>query len=785
MATVYVSPQGAGSMDGSNSANAAPLTSLNSMVAKAGAGGSVLMRADQGAYTAKAINITNGGAEGDPVTIKGVDAAGRDMAIDINGSRARDGTAVTSRGGEVFVLSGSASNLKFINIDFHDVLNAYRVKSAVSNIEIGKSETTNVQRFFENRADENSGAPATISGLNIHDVKVSGYSKNVIRLQYDTHDVTVSNVSGDVAGQTFDDFAMGVHLDGTVHNVVFSKVTMLNNQNFMRDYWNGDGFATEGGTHHITFIDTVAKGSTDGGYDLKSDYTTMVRTLAADNGRNYRIWGNNNTMTDSVGLDPHGRKEGGANSQVWIKGGADITIKNSAFVDSGWDTKVFNFDDPATITLDGVTVQHATNAILKAAMGTLAGLNTSTITTVAATGEWSAGSSAGGGSGGTPPAGGQTINGTSAADTLLGSGAADAISGLDGNDLLNGLGGNDSLKGGSGSDTLLGGNGDDTLDGGDGVDVATFTGSRNDYTFRYSGGKIVVDDVRSSNLDGLDTLSNIEKVQFGQGDNAPSLSIKGTHLAETLYGTSGKDIFFYDTATGLGVGGDTVRNFGAGDRLVTTTALLNTSANGADRFEFRGATGFTDDIGSLKVWSSGGSLRTKLALDRVEDVGGIKYYVYKSSGDTTSGRSLGLTTNSAPSSVAKDNLDDESGARVLSGSDKNDLFFGGDDADLFFFDTADQLVNKDTIRGFEEGDRVVTTTMLLDANDDGKVLANDSDRFSFAALDGTEVGSLKIWTDGGKLVTALMLDHVDASESVTHYVYSAVNDLTPTPDLFV
>jgi hypothetical protein len=46
MATLYISPTGAGLRDGSSLANAGTLANLNAFVAAAGAGGQVLLRAD-------------------------------------------------------------------------------------------------------------------------------------------------------------------------------------------------------------------------------------------------------------------------------------------------------------------------------------------------------------------------------------------------------------------------------------------------------------------------------------------------------------------------------------------------------------------------------------------------------------------------------------------------------------------------------------------------------------------------------------------------------------------
>lgn len=780
MATMYVAPLGAGLMNGSNWANAAAFTNLNAMIEKAGAGGSVLMRADQGAYTAKAMNITFGGAVGAPVTIKGVDSSGRDMAIDINGSRALDSSAATIRGGEVFVLSAGASNLKFENIDFHNVLNAYRVKSALSNIEIGNSDSTNVQRFFENRADSDANPPATISSLSIHDVKVTGYSKNVIRLQYDTHDVVVSNVVGDVAGKTFDNFAMGVHLDGTAHDVVFTKVTMLNNQNFLGTYWNGDGFATEGGTHHISFIDTVARGSTDGGYDIKSDYTTFLRAEASDNGRNYRIWGNNNTMTDSVGFDPHGRKEGFTNAQVWMSGDADIAIKNSAFIDSGWDTKVFNFDDHATITLDGVTVQYASSAALQEDVGTLSGLTSSSVTTVAATGEWSSGSRWSGAGSAQGP--GQTVNGTSGADTLTGSTGNDVISGADGNDRISALGGNDALRGGNGDDTLIGGGGADALDGGTGIDTASLSGARHDYSFRFADGKLVVDDLRTVDYDGIDTMIGIEKVLFAGGDNAPVSAIKGSFGSEALRGTSAKDIFFYDTAVGLSVGSDTFKDFGAGDRLVTTAPLRATIANSSDLFEFGGASGSVGSIGSVRIWGTDGKLRTRLEIDHVEDVGGIRYHVYKTSGDAVAGSNLGLNAGYVSLGAAASVLSPGAAIDVGDSSHRIGTLMVQDPGPSLRSDIIDHAVIAAESEEHFAGQDDESATILTELGGLEGILLADGDLFHGGASGVVAPVSDTAWIDDAAPTAFHHGDEISGSAAGCD-LFQYLSHLTPAPEL--
>ncbi len=79
---------------------------------------------------------------------------------------------------------------------------------------------------------------------------------------------------------------------------------------------------------------------------------------------------------------------------------------------------------------------------------------------------------------------------------------------------LNGINGPDILKGGIGNDVFQGNSGNDTIDGGADYDIATYSGNFSDYTFQITNKIVTVTDNRSSTNDGIDTLSNIEKLIF-------------------------------------------------------------------------------------------------------------------------------------------------------------------------------------------------------------------------------------------------------------------------------
>lgn len=78
----------------------------------------------------------------------------------------------------------------------------------------------------------------------------------------------------------------------------------------------------------------------------------------------------------------------------------------------------------------------------------------------------------------------------------------------------------DILTGDSGSNGLRGGGGNDTIDGGAGTDAATFANARSAYTISKTGMGLSV----SSQAEGTDSLSNIERLYFGDGRAAFDLN---------------------------------------------------------------------------------------------------------------------------------------------------------------------------------------------------------------------------------------------------------------------
>ncbi len=354
-----ITPGGSGRRDGSSWADAGDLADLPRFVAARPAGGEIWVRGDAGPYRLKgSLSLKTGGAPGSPVVVRGVDGAGSDAAQPvIVGGRTSPYSPKGKAGGEVFKLYSGAKDLAFTNLAFRDVGTAFSAGGSAARVTIDGVSATNVRRFFENYRSKGE-ASANVSDLVIRRVQVDGFSKSVVRLRYDSNRVLIEDVVGDSQRQDRDDFAMGVHLEGTAHDITLRRVTMRNAHDTTDKYWNGDGFASERGNYDIRFEDTLATGNTDGGYDLKSSRTTLVRARAEDNKRNFRLWGTDVTATDCVGLDPNKRGGSSSQTQLWVGKGATVTLRGCTFTDDDPRTVVFDLEGKARVAASGTRIGH-------------------------------------------------------------------------------------------------------------------------------------------------------------------------------------------------------------------------------------------------------------------------------------------------------------------------------------------------------------------------------------------------------------------------------------------
>jgi len=352
----HIGPVGLGNRSGTDWQNAATLLNINEMIRLVGPGGTVHMLASADPFRiADPIAISHGGLSGQPVKIMGVDSAGAPAKARIIGTRTspypttREGFAAMNRGSDVFRLKAGADHLHFSFLEFQNIGNgAFLVQANITGWALEDMIVTNATRFFERDSDK----MCTVTDLKVRRVSVDGFSKSAIRLDQNTSNVVIEDVHADSMRQDFDNFAEGVDLSGNVHDVIFRRCVMRNSQQTRGpdDFWNGDGFTTELGTHNILFEDCVADGNTDAGFDLKSNNLTLLRCRSYGNTANFKLWGKEKVvMQECVSENPihHGGNQRPSHlSALW---GANVLVKNCRFADRNRDATVYHTDANDTV----------------------------------------------------------------------------------------------------------------------------------------------------------------------------------------------------------------------------------------------------------------------------------------------------------------------------------------------------------------------------------------------------------------------------------------------------
>jgi hypothetical protein len=377
----YIAPAPAGNGTGDSWANAASIWQLNDMIAAAGPGGSVYVRADAGPYSfiGNRITISKGGQVGSPVTVIGVDRGLAPMRATIVGSRTAwtlptDPEAVTNvrnwfPGGDVFALRSAADYLTFKFFDFQAAGQPFHLTGSTHRgITVSNCNAYNFQRFFEHE-------PATshIDTI-LRNITGTGFSKTAIRIRGDSHNVLLEDIVLNSGRQDGHNFATGVECNETAHDIAMRRVTVTNchdTHNSNPDkFWNADGFASERGNYAIYREDCTSSGNTDAGYDDKAADVLNVNCTASGNKVNFKFWGPSTTNIHCRALNPKSRGGVGAQMQYYVYGGfardvsgADVLIQGGIVSDNDPNTYVFVAEEYNSVfRIAGVAITHHAHA---------------------------------------------------------------------------------------------------------------------------------------------------------------------------------------------------------------------------------------------------------------------------------------------------------------------------------------------------------------------------------------------------------------------------------------
>jgi Ca2+-binding RTX toxin-like protein len=146
-----------------------------------------------------------------------------------------------------------------------------------------------------------------------------------------------------------------------------------------------------------------------------------------------------------------------------------------------------------------------------------------------------------------------------------------------------------TINGSTGGETLTGSSQNDTINGGAGDDTAVFSGNRSSYTLQVVGNTIVI-----SGLDGTDTLSAIERLQFADG--TIDLVNDGSALFDTLFYLdqnpdvfqAGVDPLFHYNVVGFHEGRDPNSFFDTSGYLAVNKDVAASGVNPLEHFHHIG-----------------------------------------------------------------------------------------------------------------------------------------------------------------------------------------------------
>jgi hypothetical protein len=276
----------------------------------------------------------------------------------IRGDRGGD-----EEGTDAFRLLRGANHLRFSHFEFHDIGNgAFHIGAPISNLTVEDCSFENIYRFFENTASQGEGH-ASMRGFVIRRCRGSRVQRGFLRIRYNSSGGLIEDCAATGQANEGGLIPAGCALDDRASEITYRRVVMEGFQQLNGgEYWNGDGFSDEPDNANIRYEACEARGSTDGGFDCKSQDVVLTDCVAEDNKRNFRIWSDHATLTNCTSRAPNFRgrdaNENASSSHVWIGGeeNIDINIANLTIEDHD-ATPIIEFNhDVGVVEIRGVTI---------------------------------------------------------------------------------------------------------------------------------------------------------------------------------------------------------------------------------------------------------------------------------------------------------------------------------------------------------------------------------------------------------------------------------------------
>lgn len=356
-ADFFLTPQGAGTQDGTSWEQALPQTALAATVNERMQPGDRLLLGS-GVYADAALKITRGGSAGKPKVLEGVDRGGGLPLFAAGWSIERP-----DKGPTAVQIEAGVSQV---------TLRALRIKGYCFGVRAPATDAARSHLVFDDLDMEqirHGFYLADCDDLQLTRCDLKRYSKHGFRFDAGCDRVTVRACTADCSEGDAEwelktellPYGFNVDDSGTPNTALRFEDCVARNHmkpNQTSRYTNGDGFVVEGNARDVSFIRCRALRNQDGGFDLKVPAVQLTACVAIGNRRDFRLWAGG-TLTHCFA--------GWSSTGVWSNGAA-VTATRCTFHEHSGGAAMADDQATAPVTLADCLVT-ATGAAPKAEAG--------------------------------------------------------------------------------------------------------------------------------------------------------------------------------------------------------------------------------------------------------------------------------------------------------------------------------------------------------------------------------------------------------------------------------
>ncbi|MEM9288872.1 MAG: hypothetical protein AAGA36_11080 [Pseudomonadota bacterium] len=263
------------------------------------------------------------------------------------------------------------SGQEIIDCQFRALGNgAVRIDRPTDRLRIDSCEAQDLYRFLENTAATGRD-DASLRDFVVTGVVARGLVRGFSRVRYASKAGLFEDIIAEGAARTAN-YCVGFALDDAASDITYRRCVARDFRETERadeSYWNGDGFSDERGNKGIRYIQCVASGCSDGGFDTKSQDVSLERCVAQDNKRNFRLW-NSGALKACHSTNPKRYGGSGAPAHIALMGDAPRYVIEDLVVTAQPDnaSPVFYCETkrPAIIEIRNARIDAPAAALIKA-----------------------------------------------------------------------------------------------------------------------------------------------------------------------------------------------------------------------------------------------------------------------------------------------------------------------------------------------------------------------------------------------------------------------------------